>query len=236
MRPAPWSGVDAEEDHLSSDSRAARHNPGTRLVGQAVWMSGDVVWWPVAAAGSRGRVAVVCVSFNTRELTGLLLWSLRTIVNGRAWTSCSLTTDRGTDRRNAGRSRRAGVCRCWPMMSTGTTARPEPGDILAGRPPGPPPGWIWILDSDVIAARPGVLATAAPPRRPRERPWSVSRSGTNGTRPSASSVFAAPGAALVGGPASGPSPTAATRRSICSVRPPIRAAAWPPSPSPWRAT
>ena len=45
-------------------------------------MASDVAWWPARAPeASRERVAVVSVSYNTRELTGLLLWSLRRIVN-----------------------------------------------------------------------------------------------------------------------------------------------------------
>jgi GT2 family glycosyltransferase len=44
-------------------------------------VASDVVWWPGAPQASRERVAVVSVSCNTRELTGFLLWSLRTIVD-----------------------------------------------------------------------------------------------------------------------------------------------------------
>jgi len=40
----------------------------------------DVVWWPGTPEASRERVAVVSVSYNTRELAAVLLWSLRTIV------------------------------------------------------------------------------------------------------------------------------------------------------------
>ena len=50
-------------------------------VSENFWVASDVVWWPGAPAGSRDRVAVVSVSYNTRELTALLVWSLRRIVN-----------------------------------------------------------------------------------------------------------------------------------------------------------
>jgi GT2 family glycosyltransferase len=48
---------------------------------QTFWVAGDVVWWPRKSGAGREKVAVVTVSYNTRELTALLLWSLRTIVN-----------------------------------------------------------------------------------------------------------------------------------------------------------
>ena len=50
---------------------------------QTFWVAGDVVWWPGRSGTGREKVAVVTVSYNTRELTALLLWSLRTIVNWR---------------------------------------------------------------------------------------------------------------------------------------------------------
>src|SRR6266487_318531 len=48
---------------------------------QTLWVAGDVVWWPGRSGAGHEKVAVVTVSYNTRELTALLLWSLRTIVN-----------------------------------------------------------------------------------------------------------------------------------------------------------
>ena len=46
-------------------------------------MSDGVVRWPDRPV-TPGRVAVITVSYNTRELTALLLWSLRRIL---AWGS-----------------------------------------------------------------------------------------------------------------------------------------------------
>jgi len=40
-----------------------------------------MAWWPTGPGASRGSVAALTVSYNTRELTALLLWSLRTIVS-----------------------------------------------------------------------------------------------------------------------------------------------------------
>src|ERR1019366_4552018 len=84
-------------DGMTSHSHAAdrvRSEPptgrGDRLArperlpdrGRMSGMASDVAWWPARAPeASRERVAVVSVSYNTRELTGLLLWSLRRIVN-----------------------------------------------------------------------------------------------------------------------------------------------------------
>jgi GT2 family glycosyltransferase len=44
-------------------------------------VASDVVWWPAGPGVSRGSVAALTVSYNTWELTGFLLWSLRTIVS-----------------------------------------------------------------------------------------------------------------------------------------------------------
>ena len=49
-------------------------------------MSDGVVRWPDRPV-TPGRVAVITVSYNTRELTALLLWSLRRIL---AWGSLEI--------------------------------------------------------------------------------------------------------------------------------------------------
>ena len=38
---------------------------------QAPLVARDVVWWPAGPGASRGRVAALTVSYNTRELTAL---------------------------------------------------------------------------------------------------------------------------------------------------------------------
>ena len=40
---------------------------------QAPLVAGDVVWWPAGPGASRGSVAALTVSYNTRELTAFLL-------------------------------------------------------------------------------------------------------------------------------------------------------------------
>ena len=131
-------------------------------MGQNFWMASDVVWWPGAPGASRERVAVVSVSYNTRELTGFLLWSLHRIVN---WPGLEIViVDNGSRDGSAellAEAGRAGVC---ALLANDVNRQHGPGlnqgiSWLASRP-GPLPAWIWILDSDVIAARPGVLAAA----------------------------------------------------------------------------
>ena len=125
-------------------------------------MSGDVVWWPEGAPTAPGRVAVVCASYNTKDLTGLLLWSLRRIV---AWPDLDIVVvDNGSADGSAEMLAKAagqGVC---ALLANDTNRHHGPAlnqaiSWLAARP-GPLPGWLWILDSDVVAARPGVLGEA----------------------------------------------------------------------------
>jgi glycosyltransferase involved in cell wall biosynthesis len=125
-------------------------------------MVSDVVWWPGAPEASRQRVAVVSVSYNTRELTGFLLWSLRRIVT---WPALEIViVDNGSRDGSAellAEAGRAGVC---ALLANDVNRQHGPGlnqgiSWLASRP-GLLPAWIWILDSDVIAARPDVLSAA----------------------------------------------------------------------------
>ena len=130
---------------------------------QAPLVASDVVWWPAGPGASRGSVAALTVSYNTRELTAFLLWSLRTIVswpeleivvvdNGSRDGSAQLLAEAGRD----------GVC---ALLANHGNRHHGPGlnqgiSYLASRP-GPRPEWIWILDSDVVAARPDALSAAA---------------------------------------------------------------------------
>ncbi|MGI8449370.1 MAG: glycosyltransferase family 2 protein [Streptosporangiaceae bacterium] len=145
-------------------------------------MASDVVWWPGAAGADPGRVAVVSVSYNTRELTALLLWSLCEIVT---WPALEIViVDNGSRDGSAellAGAARAGVC---VLLANDANRQHGPGlnqaiSWLASRP-GPRPAWIWILDSDVAAARPDVLAAALAAARsakaalagePRWDPW-----------------------------------------------------------------
>ena len=84
-----------------------------------------MTWWPDSAAAAPGRVAVVCASYNTQELTGLLLWSLRRIVR---WPDLDVVVvDNGSRDGSAemlAEAGRAGVCTLLANDTTGTTRRP----------------------------------------------------------------------------------------------------------------
>ncbi len=105
---------------------------------------------------------MVSVSYNTRELTGFLLWSLRRIVN---WPGLEIViVDNGSRDGSAELLAEAGQAGVCVLLANDVNRQHGPGlnqgiSWLASRP-GPRPAWIWILDSDVIAARPDVLSAA----------------------------------------------------------------------------
>jgi glycosyltransferase involved in cell wall biosynthesis len=107
-------------------------------------------------------VAAVTVSYNTRELTAFLLWSLRTIVN---WPELEiLVVDNGSRDGSAqllAEAEGGGVCTVLanPGNRHHGPALNQAISSLASRP-GSRPEWIWILDSDVVAARPDALSAA----------------------------------------------------------------------------
>lgn len=125
-------------------------------------VSDDVVWWPQTPTTVRGRVAVVTVSYNTRELTAFLLWSLRTIVT---WPDLEIVVVDNGSRDGSPQflveAARAGTC---TLLANDDNRQHGPGldqgiSHLAARP-GPQPEWIWVLDSDVVATSPDALAAA----------------------------------------------------------------------------
>ena len=129
---------------------------------QASLVASDVVWWPAGPKASRESATALIVSYNTRELTAFLLWSLRTIVS---WPELEIVVvDNGSRDRSAhllAEAGRGGVC---TLLANHGNRHHGPGlnqgiSYLASRP-GPRPAWIWILDSDVVAARPGALSAA----------------------------------------------------------------------------
>ena len=125
-------------------------------------MASDVVWWPDGPRASRESVTAVVVSYNTRELTAFLLWSLRTVVS---WPELEIVViDNGSQDGSAqllAEAGRDGVC---TVLANHSNRHHGPGlnqgiSYLASRP-APRPAWIWILDSDVVAARPDALSAA----------------------------------------------------------------------------
>jgi glycosyltransferase involved in cell wall biosynthesis len=125
-------------------------------------VSGEVVWWPDSAAAAPGRVVVVCASYNTKELIGLLLWSLRRIVR---WPDLDVVVvDNGSRDGSAEMLAEAGRAGACTLLANDTNRHHAPalnqGISWLATQPEPLPAWIWALDSDVVAARPGVLADA----------------------------------------------------------------------------
>jgi glycosyltransferase involved in cell wall biosynthesis len=70
-------------------------------------MDTDIVRWPDRLV-IPGRVAVITVSFNTRELTALLLWSLRRILE---WESLEVIVVDNGSKDGSARIAAAGGCR-----------------------------------------------------------------------------------------------------------------------------
>ena len=125
-------------------------------------MASDVVWWPTGPEASRENVTALIVSYNTRELTAFLLWSLRTIVS---WPELEIVVvDNGSRDGSAhllAEAEQGGVC---TLLANHDNRHHGPGlnqgiSYLASRT-GPRPAWIWILDSDAVAARPDALSAA----------------------------------------------------------------------------
>ena len=121
-----------------------------------------MVWWPAAPSANRDHVTALTVSYNTRELTAFLLWSLRTIVD---WPQLEIVVvDNGSRDGSAQlltEAARSGVC---TVLANEHNRQHGPGlnqgiSHLASRR-GPRPAWIWILDSDAVAARPDALSAA----------------------------------------------------------------------------
>jgi len=147
---------------LERDIRASNLLVLAEVMWQASLVASDVVWWPASPAASPESVTALTVSYNTRELTAFLLWSLRTIVS---WPELEIVVvDNGSRDGSAqllAEAERGGVC---TLLANHGNRHHGPGlnqgiSYLASRP-GPRPAWIWILDSDVVAARPGALSAA----------------------------------------------------------------------------
>ncbi len=124
-------------------------------------MRDDIVRWPDRPV-TPGRVAVITVSFNTRELTALLLWSLRRILE---WESLEvLVVDNGSNDGSAellARIAAAGGCRLVanPANRMHGPALTQAMSVLAARG-SDLPQWVWVLDSDVVISRPDALSKA----------------------------------------------------------------------------
>jgi glycosyltransferase involved in cell wall biosynthesis len=124
-------------------------------------MLDGVVRWPDRPAAP-GRVAAVTVSYNTCELTALLLWSLRRILE---WESLEIVVvDNGSKDGSAellAKIDAAGGCQLianagnimhGPALNQAMSSLASTSSEL--------PRWVWLLDSDVVISRPDVLHKA----------------------------------------------------------------------------
>jgi glycosyltransferase involved in cell wall biosynthesis len=124
-------------------------------------MLDGVVRWPDRPAAP-GRVAAVTVSYNTCELTALLLWSLRRILE---WESLEIVVvDNGSKDGSAellAKIDAAGGCQL--IANAGNImhgpALTQAMSFLASKS-SELPRWVWLLDSDVVISRPDALHKA----------------------------------------------------------------------------
>jgi glycosyltransferase involved in cell wall biosynthesis len=123
-------------------------------------MTQELSWWP-STTEVRAGVTVLSVSYNTKELTAFLLWSLRRILD---WQDLEIMViDNGsTDGSNEllSYAEAAGICR---LISNSANRQHGPAlnqglSWLAAH--GPLSARVWILDSDCTVASSQALRSA----------------------------------------------------------------------------
>ena len=118
----------------------------------------EVTWWPQTDDPAVDRVAVLTVSYNTKELTALLLWSLWRVLEARPAEVVIVdngSTDGSRELLDAAQS--AGLC---TLVANRNNEQHGPGlnkglSSLAAQEL--VPTRVWILDSDCVVARPETL-------------------------------------------------------------------------------
>lgn len=126
-------------------------------------MSEPLVRWPRADRGDGTGVAVVTVSYNTRALIAVLLWSLRRLPRDQL--RAVVVVDNGSSdgsRDLLEGAAEAGLC---SLIANSTNRYHGPAlnqalshlAALEERQVTEPVGWVLALDSDCVVARPDVL-------------------------------------------------------------------------------
>lgn len=124
-------------------------------------MPDGLVRWPDGPV-TPGRVAVITVSYNTRELTALLLWSLRRVL---AWKALEIVVVDNASKDGSAdllaKIDEVGGCRLIANVGNAMhgPALTQAMSFLASRRIGLP-RWVWVLDSDVVVSRPDSLKKA----------------------------------------------------------------------------
>lgn len=116
----------------------------------------------VSRNNGEGSVSVVTVSFNTIELTALLLWSLHRILDDHVEVLVVENGSSDGSRQLLEEASEAGLCRLL-ANDQNTHHGPALNQAIGALVEQPtPPRYVWILDSDVVICRGDVLREALP--------------------------------------------------------------------------
>jgi glycosyltransferase involved in cell wall biosynthesis len=125
-------------------------------------MNPDTRWWPASADSNGNAVTVVTVSYNTAELTAMLLWSLHRVLDEPG--IAVVVVDNGSTDGTLellGPAAGTGYCRLLSLQENrghGPALNHAFEVLAADRTP---PGRVWILDSDCVVAQPEALRAAS---------------------------------------------------------------------------
>lgn len=116
----------------------------------------------MSSSSSEGGVSVVTVSFNTIELTALLLWSLHRILDDHVEVLVVENGSSDGSRQLLEEASEAGLCRLF-ANDENTHHGPALNQAIGALVEQPTlPRYVWILDSDVVICRGDVLREALP--------------------------------------------------------------------------
>src|SRR5579862_2898126 len=99
------------------------------------------------------RLAVVTVSFNTMELTALLLWSLYRVLEAND-VEIVVVDNGSTDGSRELLTSVAEARRCDLIVSPSNIGHGPGLNVGLRAPAAQRAQWVWVLDSDCVVARP----------------------------------------------------------------------------------